>query len=571
MKQPGLANFRMARTVNLRTTALVCGSLCLFISLPVLAQEAGLRGSVDEDLLKKESILKKKPAKKSRIAQVNTPVPQYRPVSDNGLPDDPLLDPQDTSPADQSVSTSGNGDDEPLITTGQSPKTASGTTIAGQNRSQRALDTDVPNPDRGTQGFGDEDPDSVASIDPDVVTRNERAARQNQREPAIEGVNRRAQEDPFAAPGIAAGSFTLRPTLNTGLRWTSNSDSSANGKAAVLSETSLRLRADSNWSRHKLGLEATGTWQKSISGAETNDPEAGLAADFEADMSEATKINGALGWNLSKESASAPAAVTGALTQPDLHRLSGSLGISHELGPIGLRLRTILERSAYGDATDALGATVSQEDRNNNFAGLVLRAGYEISPAITPFVEGEIGRRIYDNETDSFGLARSASRYAARVGVAADLGEKLRGDIAIGYLKEDIEDTALEDVSGLSLSGNIVWSPMRGTNVNFNASTTVEGSSTATSSGSLLHALSVAVNHKARDNLDLNANLGASFRDYASTSPNEVTLSAGAGFTYWFNRYTGLNGRAAHETVVSDDATREYQTNSVYLGITLRR
>lgn len=568
MTQPGFANFRMARIVNLRTTALVCGTLYLFLSMPGFAQEAGLRGSVDEDILKKESPLAKKSPKKNKTAQINAPVPQYRPISDNGLPDDPLLDPQDTDPANPVTVTS---DDEPLLTGVQSPTTASGTANAAQTRNRQTFDPDVPNPDRRAQATGDEDPDTVASIDPDTITRNERAARQNQREPAIEGTSRRAEEDPFAAPGIDAGSFTLRPTLNTGMRWTSNSDSSANGRAAVLSETALRLRADSNWSRHKLGFEATGTWQKSVSGAETNDPEAGLAADFELDLSEATKVNGALGWNLSKESASAPAAVTGALTQPDLHRLTGSLGISHEFGPVGLRLRTILERSAYGDATDALGATVSQEDRNNNFAGLTLRAGYEISPAITPFVEGEIGRRVYDKETDSFGLARSATRYAARVGVEADLGDKLRGDIAIGYLTENIDDTSLEDVSGLSLAGNLVWSPMRGTNVNLNASTTVEGASTAASSGSLLHALSLALNHKARDNLDLNANLGASFRDYASANPNEITLSAGAGFTYWFNRYAGVNGRVAHETLVSDDAAREYQTNSVYLGITLRR
>ena len=61
-----------------------------------------------------------------------------------------------------------------------------------------------------------------------------KAGRDNQRESAIEGRRRTPEEDPYAAPGIQAGAFTIRPTLDTGLRWTSNSDSSTNGTSAIL-------------------------------------------------------------------------------------------------------------------------------------------------------------------------------------------------------------------------------------------------------------------------------------------------------------------------------------------------
>ena len=282
-------------------------------------------------------------------------------------------------------------------------------------------------------------------------------------------------------------------------------------------------------------------------------------------------LTGALGWNHSIEAASAPSAVIGALSRPTLDALTGSLGLSRDLGRIRLSARINAARSIYGDATDPAGAAVSQKDRNNSYAGLTLRAGYEISPALRPFIEGEVGRRIFDNQTDSFGLARAATRMAIRAGVETDFGEKLRGDIAIGYLREDIEDAALEDIAGLSLAGTLNWSPMRGTNLALTASTSVEGSSTATSSGSLLHRLNLALTHKARSNLDLNASLGASLRNYTGPNPNEITLSAGLGFTYWFNRHIGLNGRAAHEGAFSSDITRESKTNSVYVGLTLRR
>ncbi len=547
MARLAFANVKLSSILNRKTALLVCGAAWLFLTLPSMSQEAGLRGAVAENSATEETSPLKKKAKKKK-ADANIPLPRYTPENSNGLVDG-LSDVPDAG------TTSSGPDSGISVFPATKPETDD-----PSNQTGSVLSSEVPVPGANQPLLSDDEPDTI-----------KRAERDNLRELAIEGQDKAVEDDPYAAPGIAAGTFSIRPTLDTGIRWTSNSDSSNNGKPSFLSETNLRLRADSNWSSHRLGLETTGSWRKSFSGAETNDPEGGLAADFQFDFSDRTALTGTFGWNHSIEAASAPATVVGALTRPALNRLTGSLGVSHDLGLIGVRAKLNADRLTYGNATDAVGTTVSQTDRNNNFVSLTLRAGYEVSAAISPFVEGEIGRRIYDNSVDSFGLSRSATRYAIRAGVEADLGEKLKGDIAIGYLVENIDDSALEDIAGLSLSGNLNWSPMRGTNVALGAKTSVESSSSATSSGSLLHGLTLALTHKARDNLDLNANLGASLRDYTGPNPNEITLSAGAGFTYWFNRYTGLNSRIAHETVSSSDATRKSQTNSIYVGVTLRR
>lgn len=524
-----------------------------------------MRGTADEDSLLASTPLKqsgalKKPKKK--LVERRAPLPEYEPVTVGTLPGDSASEPVDAS--NQSADAADFG--EPLNAAAASSALPDGRSSAevtdadGKTPKPGLSVTEAPAPGRAGSGVDDEDPAAM-----------KRAERDNLRETPVEGAMRKAETDPYSAPGITAGAFMLKPTLDTGLRWTSNSDSSANGKPALLSETTLRLRADSNWSRHRLGLEATGSWKKSVSGAETNDAALGLGADFQMDFSGSTVMSGAVSWNHMREAASAPAAVTGALTRPDVDKLAGSLGLSQEVGLVTARLKLNAERAMYGDAADALGAAVSQKDRDNTLLGVTLRAGFNLSEAVAPYVEAEAGRRIFDNEKDSFGLSRSASRYALRAGVEADFGDKLKADIAAGYLIEDIDDTSLEDIKGLSLSGTVTWSPMRGTNVALNAATSVEGSSTATSGGSLLHSVTATLNHKARENLDLTASVGASLRDYASPSSNEITLLAGAGFTYWFNRYAGLNARASHETVMSSDATRQSQTNSVYVGVTLRR
>ena len=43
-------------------------------------------------------------------------------------------------------------------------------------------------------------------------------------------------------------------------------DNSATGSEAVVSETNIRLRAQSNWLRHSLNLEASGGFRKSSIG-----------------------------------------------------------------------------------------------------------------------------------------------------------------------------------------------------------------------------------------------------------------------------------------------------------------
>lgn len=574
MAQTDFKPIRKMGIYGLKAALLGGAAAWAVLTLPLSAQEAGLRRTFDNEALnnsvlqdqKTAKALKNKAAKKSKgrkpLAETGIPLPQYRPVSSDGLLEEsgqgdaaqPLANPFDDPVTDSNTAGQKNA---PLAE-------ADGTDInaRGQKKDTDSslFTSEVPVPGQQLPATGDEELDAPL-----------KAERGNLRETPEEGRKRKEEDDPYAAPGIKAGAFTIRPTLETGIRWTSNSDSSANGKPSFLSESALRLRAESNWSRHRLGLEATGAWKKSISGTATNDPEGGLAADFQVDFAGRTALTGALGWSHSREAASAPSAVTGALSRPALDALTGSLGLSRDLGRLRLSARVNATRSIYGDATGPVGVVVPQKDRNNSYAGLTLRAGYEISPAMRPFIEGEAGRRIFDNQTDGFGLERAATRMAVRVGVETDLGEKLRGDIAIGYLREDIEDAALEDIAGLSLAGTLNWSPMRGTNVALTASTSVEGSSTATSSGSLLHGLNLAVSKKARSNLDLNASLGASLRDYTGPNPNEITLSAGLGFTYWFNRYLGLNGRTGHESVLSSDAARESKTNSVYVGLTLRR
>ncbi len=553
--------------------ALACAMMLCAPTPAAFAQESGLRGTVKEtgqettDPLNKK---KKKKVTKLEAAQAAAPQPvaRYEPadLDPNANPDDPKSDnPDQVSAASNSDASpakplAANTSSDPTATDTLTSSANADTPLDPQTTATSVRENEAPAPFSPTPSDGSLERDDFV-----------RAKKDNLKEAPIEGLDKTAETDPYAPPGIAAGAFTLRPTLEQGLRWTNNSDNSATGGKALISETNLKLRAESNWLRHKLNLEATAGFRKSVSGESVSDPSFGIAADLQLDVSTSTQINAKASWDRSRESASAPALVTGTFTRPDLDTLRASIGTSYDPGLFGIAATGQVTRQIYGTANNALGVAVPQDDRNNTFASLTLRGSYDMSPILTPFIEVEAGRRFYDKTLDSYGLARSANRLGARAGLAANYSEKLSGEIAAGWLQENIDDPALSDVSGLDLRGTMNWSPRRGTNLALTLATLVEGSTLATSSGSVLYSTNASLTHALRDNLEANLALGAGWRIYEMGAYQDTIMSGEAGLTWWMNRYVGLNGRVRHEQVLNLDPARAYGATSVYLGVTLRR
>lgn len=500
--------------------------------------------------------------------------PEYRPFSEDALADD-AADPEapesifdlnrDTSSAGQTV--------VPLRRVRRDPEEeelgraeSRGAKSRGAKKSAEA-EADVMLDDEMLTGTASTQP--VDAFDP---ARNEAAERQNRREsPPGQALTSDEEEDPYAPLGIRVGTFTVFPSLEQGIAWTSNADYSTTGSEALLSETTLRLTAVSDWSRHAAELEAYGTFRKSVSGQEVSDPAAGVSGRLRLDLADGFTGSAGIEYELKRETAESAVVIPGVETQPLLQTLSGELGVARDSGKLRLAATASVERQMFGDAELSGGGTLSQRERNSTTGAFTLRTGYEVSPALVPFVEGEIGRRQFDQHLDSAGYARSANRFGLRAGVELDLGEKLTGELAAGWITEIPEDDRLAAIEGVSVDAALAWSPMRGTVVTLDANTTVETTTDPGASGSILYAARAGLKRDVRADLTTNAAAGLSFRDYTGISGEDLILDIEAGFTWWLNRYFGLTGRAGYQNVSSTLPDRDAETTTVFMGITLRR
>lgn len=574
---------------------LLAGASSLCLAGGGLAQDMGLRGNVSEaqvtrGLIEGEQTVLEQPAASDTVQIRRT---TYKPASPGAVPDDNSVPAVTGRPMLVDENAAGNdGTDtggEATQARPLPPSTARARTLERRASARQRTDaqqtaatgTNRPTPRpgdpvTGTTAVGSDQQDELSTgtvrqprVDSELDLRIDPRA---ERVDGIEDLDPKPlEENPYLAPGIRAGAFLLRPSIETGIGWTSNSDYSPGGQPAWLSETTLRLNAESQWAVNKATLDAFGTFRKSIAGAPVKETNAGATATLQLDLGHEYRLLGKGIYARGPESASSPVNIVGTLSRPIREVFTGSAALMKDAGKFQFGVTGAVEYQRFGDADLSTGGSVSQRDRNSVLSTVALRGGYEISPALTPFAEVEVGRRLYEQEFDAAGYDRSANRLAIRGGVGLDLGEKLTGEVKAGWLTEKPDDARLASISGFTLDGDLNWSPVRGTIVSLNGQTLVEGTTTPGETGSILYSTRLNLERQMRANLTGNLAFGAGYRDYAGAGGHDWIYSAEAGATWWFNRYVGLTGRARYEALRSTLPNRDSQTTSVFAGIKLQR
>jgi hypothetical protein len=370
---------------------------------------------------------------------------------------------------------------------------------------------------------------------------NPRYTRENPREDTVDGL--RASKYDADSPGMRVGSFVLRPSISQGLG-VENTVSGSSSSTRTYSETTLDGDLISDWDRHQLRLKGTGIWQKNISGTGSEEPSANIDATLRLDMTRDTTINITGGYNFARQSNTDPNSISGASVQSGVHTFKAGIAAVREFGIIRGTIGADMNRTVYGPATLADGSSLSMSDRNQTTGELKLRLGYEISPAIIPFVEVSGGKSIYDQTVDTSGYHRDARFYAAKTGVEFDFGEKLRGEIGGGYRQVSYEDARLASVGAMTVDGNVTWSPRRGTDVTLGVSTSVDPSTTAGTSAATNYGFSAAISQQMIDNLVARLSGASTFTRYpsGSSTADQTEWVADAGLTWSLNRYIDITG-----------------------------
>jgi hypothetical protein len=379
--------------------------------------------------------------------------------------------------------------------------------------------------------------------------------------------------DPYAPLGIDAGAFTLYPAIELIGGYSSNPSGTPDGEGAALYTVAPEMRVQSNWSRHELKADLRGSYT-GYSPDETptlSRPYVNGNVNGRIDVTRDTRIDLGSHVLVSTDNPGSPNLRADLAELPVYTTVGGSAGIGHRFNRLEVSIKGLAERTSYEDSKLTDGTTASNEDRNYDQLGGVLRGSYELTPGVKPFVEVGVDTREHATEFDQSGFQRNSKGVTGLVGTTFELTRQLTGEIAIGYTRREYDDPRLEEIKGLIGSASLVWIADALTTVKLSAESSVGETTIPGASGILYRDVGLQVDHAFRRWLIGSLKFGFGLDDYVGIERQDQRYFAGAGLTYKLSRSLQLKGEFRQDWLSSNVSGNDYSASTVLLGVRVQR
>lgn len=378
----------------------------------------------------------------------------------------------------------------------------------------------------------------------------------------------------YQAPGIRAGSFLLYPKLTPSVE---SNDNIFAQKSVTTSDTIWRVQPElvlsSDWNIHAVSLFARGSLNRYSKNDSENTDDYSVGANGRLDIARDSAINAGLSFSKSTEPRTSPDSATGAIEPTRYEQTSGNVSIFKEFNRLKLSGRVGSDKFNYEDVATKT-AKVDQDYRDRTESAISGRADYAVSPDTALFIEVVGNTRNYRLDKPAVALTRDSKGVNVYGGANFELSALLRGEIGLGYMKQDYKDATQKDVSGFGARGQVEWFPSELTTVTLSGSRTIKDSAAFKVTSYISNNLSLRVDHELLRNVLLAANVGSSTDDYQGSTRQDKVTTAGFRATYLVNHNVGVTAGYAYEKRTTSglvaDRGAEYKVNKLSAGLTVQ-
>ena len=421
--------------------------------------------------------------------------------------------------------------------------------------------------------------------------------------PIIIPVHRRAhvEQDPFGPLGVRSGSLVFYPAVELSGGYDSNPLRLRAGQpsAATLS-VSPELLMRSDWQRHSLTADIRGnySWYSRTFDGITTDTSlldcgcgttssvgtSGVPRSLDRPSLE-SRVNGRLDvfgkshadvegrFSVGTDNPGSPNIAAGLAELPIYTRVGGSLGYTQNFNRLDLSVKGGVDRIAYQDSTLTDGSTSSNDDRDYQQYALAMRAGYEMTPWIKPFVEVSGDTRQHDLFLDRNGIRRDSDSITGRAGTTFEFSRLFTGEASAGWLTRKYKDPTLPELSGLVADASLIWLPSALTTVTLTAKSGSDESVVAAVSGLLRRDVAVQVDHAFRLWLIGTLRSGFGYDTYASTgvTREDQRFFAAAAVVYKLSREMQVRAEIRRDWLTSNIESADYTASTALIGVRWQR
>ncbi len=371
--------------------------------------------------------------------------------------------------------------------------------------------------------------------------------------------------EPFTPLGLRAGKFIIRPSLSVDTGYSSNSTNDVTGSGSAFVSVTPSLGIESDFSRHSIAFQVQGGLDRFASGDDTSDLEVITNLTGQYDIDDDTAIIGRFEFAAQEDD------LTGVADDPLEFTTTAGIQLDHVIGKINTQTELRFSRNVNGDFVDAAGILQDQDDLNSSLIGINLRGTYLSRQTLSPFVEVDASREIFDEDTDIFGNERNVTALRGLVGIDIDRGEKFNGEIAIGFEQNLIDGSVIEDFGAFVTAFDLNWSPRRLTTIQLTGSTTLDAFPSIATPGDTTYDFDLNVTRDLRENLTAIAGTGLIFQVDGADLGTDTTVEARLGLEYQLNRYLELALDYDFARQFTADGVADFTANTISLGVRAER
>ena len=301
--------------------------------------------------------------------------------------------------------------------------------------------------------------------------------------PASPEINRRparfAELDPYTPTGIKLGTFILFPEIELTTVWNSNVFSSPVAQSDTLAEFQPTVRLISDWSNHALEFRAAGDLSAHSDFSSEDDRAYDFGLRGRIDITRRTTAQGSITRSRAQEDRSAIDAAT-AGDRASVTTQAVAAAFNHRFNRLSVQLRGGVTDTADSD-------TGFSRDRDTLERRMALRGSWEFKPDLRAFGEVEGNDREFEAASIVDGRRRDSDGLRLRGGISfGETSETLRGEVSVGYARQDLADPLLEDAEGAIIDANLAWRVTGLTSLLFTAASDISSVTRTNGSGAAL-------------------------------------------------------------------------------------
>lgn len=378
----------------------------------------------------------------------------------------------------------------------------------------------------------------------------------------------------YDAGGIRMGGFWLHPEVTLGAEFNDNIFAvENNAQDDVIYSVKPELNLRSNWTTHELSFSLAAPSRFYRDFDQNNHTDVLASADGRLDVYRDLYVHGGLSYgDLAEPLSSSPTFLP--LSEPISYtRWSGNVGVVKAFNRLRVSGQVRQTESDYDDGVYFDLTPAEQDDRDRTVTEYGARLDYALSPMTALFVAVGANSRDYRLDPPGAPVNRDSSGYETLVGANFDLTRLVRGEIGVGYLTQDYDDTNVGETSGLAVRTRVEWYPDDLVTVTFGAAREVADAGAVGASSYIANNASVSLDYEWRRNIVLGVRADYSLDDYTGIDREDRRWDAVLSADYLVNRGVALFAELGHYEQDSQGAQfgRDYDINRAVIGVRLRR